>query len=181
MRNPFDMRRVTAGLVLAACAVLSGAAADPGILLELDLARFEIQSRDLRDAHQGPALRVVIGSPAHPTPEGSFPLYQVIRNPRWTPGEIASDRGAKERPPSSDGPLGIAKLSFGPEGVALHGGAKPVLLGKPASLGCVRALDKDLLALLDWLDARGALGARREAADGEVHQAFRRPARIVVR
>jgi hypothetical protein len=174
------MRLLTASLLLAGGALV-GAAGDPGILLELDRERFEVRARDLRDASEGPSLRVVIGSPAHPTPAGSFPLYRVVRNPRWTPGEIARHRGAREVPASSDGPLGVAKLSFGPEGVALHGGARPLLIGKPVSLGCVRALDADLLALLDWLEAAGALGAPSEAEDGERHQSFRRPARIVVR
>jgi len=172
--------------MLLACATWVGASAigaatDPGILLELDRARFEIRVRDLRDEREGPPLRVVIGSPAHPTPAGTFPLYQVVRNPRWTPGEIAAHRGAHEIPASSEGPLGVAKLTFGPEGVALHGGARPLLLGKPVSLGCVRALDAELLALLDWLEAAGALGDRRDGGDGQVLQAFRRPARIVVR
>ena len=174
--------RKTACLLLSLCAVpWLCAAADPGILLELDLGRFEVRARDLRDAGSGPVLRVVVGSPAHPTPTGSFPIHQVVRNPRWTPGEIARERGAHKLAASSDGPLGVAKIAFGPEGVSLHGGARPLLIGKPVSLGCVRALDSDMLALLDWLEAAGALGARRPGQDGEVVQPFARRARIVVR
>jgi hypothetical protein len=64
----------------------------------------------------------------------------------------------------------------------LHGGADPLLLGKPVSLGCVRARDRDLLILLDWLEQRGALGRSPGARAGhEVHQALRRPTLIVVR
>ena len=159
---------------------LVGAADDPGILLELDRARFEVQVRDLRDLRDGPALRVVIGSPSHPTPAGTFAIHQVVRNPRWTPGEIARGRGAQERAASSDGPLGVAKISFGPDGIALHGGARPLLIGKPISLGCVRALDADMLGLLAWLEQAGALGEQRPGADGEITQRFRRRARIVV-
>lgn len=169
-------------LLLAFCGApaLCGAG-DPGILLELDRERFEIRTRDLRDESEGPALRVVIGSPAHPTPAGSFAIHQVVRNPRWTPGEIARGRGAQRIPASSDGPLGVAKIAFGPEGVSLHGGARPLLLGKPVSLGCVRALDADMLALLDWLEGAGALGAQRAGEGGETTQRFERRARIVVR
>lgn len=167
-------------LLVVSAAPLAGASGDPGILLELDRERFEVQARDLRDDRAGPALRVVVGSPAHPTPAGTFAIHQVVRNPRWTPGEIARGRGAQEKPASSDGPLGVAKISFGPDGIALHGGARPLLLGKPISLGCVRALDADLLALLDWLEAAGALGERRPGAEGEITQRFQRRARIVV-
>ena len=116
------MRRRAAlllSLLLTAAAPLVRAADDPGILFELDRTRFEVQVRDLRDAREGPALRVVIGSPSHPTPAGSFALHQVVRNPRWTPGQIARGRGAQEKAASSDGPLGVAKISFGPDGVAL--------------------------------------------------------------
>lgn len=157
------------------------AAGDPGLVLELDRAAFEVRTRDLREQRDGPALRVVIGSPSHPTPAGDFAVYQVVRNPSWKPGETARRRGATERPASSDGPLGVAKISFGPEGVALHGGAREVLLGKPISLGCVRARDRDLLGLLDWLDGAGALGRRVPHPNGEETQRFSRPVRIVVR
>jgi hypothetical protein len=167
-------------LMLLTATPLLGATDDPGILFELDRTRFEVQVRDLRDERDGPALRVVIGSPSHPTPAGNFAIHQVVRNPRWTPGEIARGRGAQEKPASSDGPLGVAKITFGPEGIALHGGARRLLLGKPISLGCVRALDADMLLLLEWLEEAGALGEQRPGAEGEITQRFQRRARIVV-
>lgn len=175
------MRKLRA-LLLAPCgALLLGAASDPGIVLELDRERFELRARDLRDEREGPSLRVVIGSPAHPTPAGSFAIHQVVRNPRWTPGEVARRRGARRIPASSDGPLGVAKIAFGPEGVSFHGGARPLLIGKPVSLGCVRALDADMLKLLDWLEAAGALAAAQPGDGGEVTQRFERRARMLVR
>jgi hypothetical protein len=175
------MRRIAA-LLLALCAMpWLCAASDPGVRLELDLARFEVHARDLRDGASGPVAPVVIGSPAHPTPTGSFPIHRVVRNPRWTPGAIARARGAHRIDASSDGPLGVAKIAFGPDGVSLHGGARRLLLGKPVSLGCVRLLDGDMLALLDWLEAVGALGPRQPGEGGEVIQRFERRARISVR
>lgn len=157
------------------------AASDPGLVVELDRERFEVRVRDLRDDREGPGFLVVIGSPSHPTPAGNFAVHEVVRNPRWDPGETARNRGARPRPASSDGPLGVAKIRFGPEGVALHGGAREVLLGKPVSLGCVRARDRDLLALLDWMDRAGALGPRVPVGGGEETQRFQRKVRIVVR
>lgn len=167
-------------LLLLTPLLLAGSA-DPGLLLELDRERFTLTARDLRHGVDGPTLRVVTGSPAHATPAGSFPVYAVVRNPGWEPGETARGLGARPLPPSDGGPLGVGKISFGPDGIALHGGADPLLLGKPVSLGCVRALDEDFLALLAWLDARGGLLAPRRQPDGELHQGFRRPARVVVR
>jgi lipoprotein-anchoring transpeptidase ErfK/SrfK len=61
----------------------------------------------------------------------------VVRNPGWSPGAIARSVGAHELPPSADGPLGAGKIPFAERGeIALHGGANPLLLGKPVSLGC---------------------------------------------
>ncbi len=154
---------------------------DQGILLELDRETFQLTARDLRDDVTGPQLRVVLGSPAHPTPTGSFPLYQVIRSPEWVPGEEARARGAEPVEASTAGPMGVAKIPFGAGGIALHGGGHPLLLGKPVSLGCVRAMDSELVDLLDWLGDHGALGHPVRRASGEGQQAFLRRARIVVR
>lgn len=168
-------------LLLLLSPLLLASDADPGLLLELDREHFTLTARDLRGGVEGPTLRVVTGSPAHATPTGSFPVYTVVRNPGWQPGETARDLGARPVAPSDGGPLGVGKIPFGPDGIALHGGADPLLLGKPVSLGCVRARDEDFLALLAWLDERGGLMAPHLQPDGELHQGFRRPARVRVR
>lgn len=175
------MRPWSCRLLVVLAPLLLAGSSDPGLLLELDMERFELTARDLRAGLEGPTLRVVTGSPAHPTPEGDFPIYSVVRNPGWTPGETARDLGARPLPPSEQGPLGVAKIDFARDGVALHGGADPLLLGKPVSLGCVRTLDGEFLSLLDWLEQRGSLLPPRAQPDGEWLQGFRRPARIVVR
>ena len=159
---------------------LSAATREPGIVLTVVKDDFVLSAYDEQDAAQGPRLRVVLGSPAHPTPSGVFPLRQVVRNPSWRPGPIARGEGATPEPPSSRGPLGIAKIPFGRGGeFSLHGGGSPILLGKPVSLGCVRLSDADLLALLSWLEERKAL-TPGVSARGEVHQKFQRPSRLLV-
>ena len=183
------MRRTFWIALLGTVPWLLAGTADPGLLLELDRDEFSLRARDLAIEGEepsqwqaGPVLQVVLGSPAHPTPAGEFPLRFLIRNPGWSPGAIARDRGASAAPPSSDGPLGVGKLPFAQGGeIALHGGADPLLLGKPASLGCVRATDADLLELIRWLESRGALHPAERHPDGELHQWFRRPARVRVR
>lgn len=168
-------------LLLLGPGLLAGSR-DPGLVIELDREAFSLVARDLAANAEGPQLRVVLGSPAHPTPAGAFPLRQVVRNPGWRPGRIARAWGARPAPPSAHGPLGVGKIPFAEGGeIALHGGADPLLLGKPVSLGCVRATDRDLLALIAWLEERGALGPPVRTASGELHQRFRRPARVEVR
>ena len=159
---------------------LLGASRDPGVLLELDRDAYVVFARDLRAGVNGPALRVAVGSPAHPTPTGSFPLREVVRSPGWSPGPTARRAGARPVPPSTQGPLGVAKIPF--LGIyALHGGSRPLLLGKPITSGCLRSADPQLLELLAWLGQQGALGAERPLASGEWRQSFVRPARLVIR
>jgi len=167
-------------LGLAASLAL-GAGGDPGIVIEVDRESFLLSARDLRSGESGPELRVTTGSPRHETPAGSYPLYTVILDPAWEPGAQARGAGARPQPSRIDGPLGVAKLPFGDGGYAIHGAAHPLLLGKPVSLGCVRADDGELLGLLDWLRTRRALGRPVPKPSGERHQALLRPARILIR
>jgi hypothetical protein len=154
------------------CGALLGAGADPGVRVRIDLARFELTATDgLRPDHTL-VLRVATGSPAHGTPRGRFRPWLVVRNPAWRPGPSARARGAEPLPPSERTPMGVAKIVLDRDGFALHGGADPLLIGKPVSLGCVRLSDADMLALLDWLDAAGALARPRAAPGGELHQAL---------
>lgn len=174
-------RSSVALVALGAALALGAADPDPGLLIEIDRESYELTSRDLRDDVTGPTLRVAVGSPAHQTPTGSFPVYQVVHDPDWRPGADARKRGVAGFEASPDGPMGVAKLPFARGGYALHGGGQRVVLGKPVSLGCVRATDADLRDLIGWLAEREALGSETPQPDGERHQPFRRPARIVVR
>lgn len=174
--------RASVGGMLAVLVFAGAAGADPGLLFELDTARFELTTRDLRGDVAGPSVRVVLGSPGNPTPHGVFPLYRVFRNPGWTPGELAREAGANRLPPSPAGPMGAAKIPFARGGYALHGGADPRLVGKPVSLGCVRIRDEELLGILAWLESRDALGPAHAAlhSEGQLRQDFVRRARLVV-
>lgn len=176
-------------LLLVFGALAAAAAAAPArvverpsdLLIEVNLADFSLTALDLRDGSPGPRFSVVLGSPGHPTPPGDFPIYQVVHNPGWRPGPTARSRGAIDATPSSAGPMGVAKFPFAPGGFALHGGAHPLLLGKPISLGCIRARDEDLGDLIAWLTDRGALASRDVPSGEELRQALRVALRIRIR
>jgi hypothetical protein len=183
---------IVARALLLACAASSAlgpigpsvarAVSDPGILLELDREGYQLSVLDLRSREPGPPIRVVLGSPAHSTPAGSYPVSRVILNPAWQPSDEALAAGAEGLPPSLDGPMGVAKIPFAELGsVALHGGGDLLLLGKPVSGGCVRARDADLLRVIAWLYRQGVLGPALPQEDGEVHRFFQRPVRMRVR
>ncbi len=179
------MRCSKAILLLLASAFAGGgatAADDAGLLLELDRERFELVARDRRSGDLGPRIRIVLGSPAHDTPSGDYPIGRVILNPSWRPTDQAMAAGAVPKPPSTTGPMGVAKIPFAETGsIALHGGGDSLLLGKPVSGGCVRARDSDLLRIVAWLVAQDALAPAEIQPAGEVHRSFRRPVRLRVR
>lgn len=169
-------------LLCAQPAPASGRERDPGIRIEVDRDAFEIRTVDLASGELGPDLRVATGSPAHPTPAGRFRLRRVVHAPAWVPGETARAGGARPEPPSTDGPLGIAKIPIHGE-VALHGGANRFSVGKPLTLGCLRTTDDEIASLIDWLEQRDALRRKRPASagDGLAWQDFARPIRIEIR
>jgi hypothetical protein len=174
MTNP----RALLALVLP---ILCGSAGDPGVLIEVDLERFSLQSRDLAADTAGPALRVAVGSPAHPTPTGAFRPRRVVRNPGFWPGPHARGLGARAQRPSGDGPLGAGKIPLEAGAIQIHGGADPLEIGKPVSLGCVALHDESWLALVDWLRSQQSLDPERATPHGDLVSSFRRPIRVVVR
>lgn len=153
---------------------------DPGIRFEIDRATYRVHVVDLETGEKGPEIPVAIGSPAHPSPTGEFKVWQVVHDPAWNPGRTARSLGAQRVPAGPDGPLGVAKIPIQGE-YALHGGANWLTVGKPLTLGCLRATDASILELIAWLESRGALAAKPAKRSGEKPQAFARPARFVIR
>jgi lipoprotein-anchoring transpeptidase ErfK/SrfK len=165
---------------LAALA-LCGAASDPGVHVRVDLERFELIAVDARRPDDALVVPIATGSPEHPSPPGRYVPQAIVRNPGWKPGDKARAWGARPVDPSAEGPMGVAKIPLTGDGFAVHGGANPLLVGKPVSLGCVRLSDPDMLALLDWLERAQALAPPRARENGEIHQALRRPVAFEVR
>jgi lipoprotein-anchoring transpeptidase ErfK/SrfK len=174
-------RAISRWIPVVAALTLVGAARDPGVRVRLDLERFELVAVDARRPAEPLVLPIATGSPGHPSPTGHYAPHVVVRNPGWQPGAQARAWGAEAMEPSDHTPMGVAKIPLSGDGFALHGGANPILVGKPVSLGCVRLSDSDMLAFLDWLDRAGALAEARPAANGEILQPLRRPVAFDVR
>ena len=132
--------------------------------VRVDLERFELVAVDARRPDDALVLPIATGSPGHPSPAGRYAPREIVRNPGWEPGAQARAWGAEPMDPSDHTPMGVAKIPLTANGFALHGGANPLVVGKPVSLGCVRLSDPDMLALLDWLDRAGALAPGRARA-----------------
>lgn len=89
---------------------------------------------------------ITVGTRAHPTPIGEFTLTKAVWNPWWHPPNSRWARGRKAQAPGPKNAMGRAKLYFKPL-YFIHGTAETDKLGRPASHGCVRMANDDVMAL----------------------------------
>jgi hypothetical protein len=89
---------------------------------------------------------VSVGTWRHPTPIGEFTLTQAVWNPSWTPPASDWARGEKAQPPGPRNAMGRVKLHFLPL-YFIHGTVETGELGRPASHGCVRMANRDVVEL----------------------------------
>jgi murein L,D-transpeptidase YcbB/YkuD len=98
------------------------------------------------DGERTRSYTVSVGKRGHETPAGEYRIRQVIWNPWWHPPNSAWARGRKPAPPGPDNPMGRVKLHFAPL-LYIHGTEETQSLGSPASHGCVRMRNADLIEL----------------------------------
>lgn len=90
--------------------------------------------------------RVSVGLRGNQTPAGDYAVSSLIWNPWWHPPDSDWARGRKVEPPGPDNPMGRVKLNFAPL-LYIHGTSDRATLGDPASRGCVRMGNDDLIEL----------------------------------
>lgn len=98
---------------------------------------------------------VSVGMAGHDTPSGSFNITHAEWNPWWRPPAREWAKNDKVTPPGPNNPMGRVKLFFMPL-YFIHGTPDHENIGRPASHGCVRMLNKDVIALSRLLHARAA-------------------------
>lgn len=89
---------------------------------------------------------VAVGQPGHRTPRGVFRISSVEWNPWWHPPNSPWARGERPTPPGPGNPMGRVKLYF-QDLYYIHGTPAEGSLRTPASHGCVRMLDRDVVEL----------------------------------
>lgn len=90
---------------------------------------------------------VSVGSARYPTPTGDYLLATVIWNPWWNPPpESGWARNRKPEPPGPGNPMGRVKLHMD-ELIYIHGTNSEGRLGAPASHGCIRMSNADVVDL----------------------------------
>jgi murein L,D-transpeptidase YcbB/YkuD len=99
---------------------------------------------------------IAVGMPGFDTPTGEFAITHAEWNPWWNPPthrEWAQDE--KRTPPGPNNPMGRVKLFFLPL-YFIHGTPDGESIGTPASHGCVRMRNADVIALAKLLHERAA-------------------------
>jgi L,D-transpeptidase ErfK/SrfK len=92
---------------------------------------------------------VAIGRGGWETPAGKFQVMEKITDPAWEhpfTGEVVQ--------PGVDNPLGSRWIGFWTDGsnfIGFHGTPNPESVGTPASHGCIRMFDKDVIALFEMV------------------------------
>ncbi len=114
--------------------------------------------------------RVSVGVPGHDTPDGEFTIGRAEWNPSWRPPEGREwARDARFTPPGPNNPMGRVKLFFAPL-YYIHGTSDTASIGQPASHGCVRMRNRDVIELARLLHQH----AEPTVAPGEIDGILRR-------
>lgn len=137
-------------LILPALALPARAQEIP---LRLDLNVPELVLRVYEGDRLLRSYPVSVGLPEFPTPTGEFTVERAIWNPWWRPPAREWARNEKVTPPGPNNPMGRVKLYFAPL-YFIHGTPDVENLGSPASHGCVRMKNEDVIALATLLHER---------------------------
>ena len=143
-------QRLTAGVALVIFAVagfnitksFDEAPADLRLVLNIPASRLDVfEHGELTRSYP-----ISAGRREFATPAGKYKISTVIWNPWWHPPKSEWARGEKPTPPGPANPMGRVKINFAPL-YYIHGTPHEEDLGIPASHGCIRIGDDDLLEL----------------------------------
>jgi hypothetical protein len=173
--SPIDrivkLRSLSATVALAAAVLAPGAQAQTPVLVPppapagpVSALRIDVNIPENRlRVYDGDSLlkvyRVSVGLPGHDTPDGAFTIDHAEWNPWWRPPARDWAKDDHVTPPGPDNPMGRVKLFFAPY-YYIHGSPHVRDLGRPASHGCIRMMNADVVELARLIHARngGSVG-----------------------
>lgn len=100
---------------------------------------------------------IAIGEPKYGTPRGAYSIKHVVWNPWWHPPSSSWARGSSPTSPGPNNPMGRAKLYF-EDLYYIHGTSAAQSLGTPASHGCLRMTNEDVIELGRLVHSYGSPG-----------------------
>ncbi|HHY09871.1 MAG TPA: L,D-transpeptidase, partial [Firmicutes bacterium] len=87
---------------------------------------------------------IAIGTELNPSVLGETAIINKVVDPTYYPAE-----DKEPIPPGPDNPVGSRWLGLGFSGYGIHGTNNPASIGKAASLGCIRMLNRDVEELFE--------------------------------
>jgi murein L,D-transpeptidase YcbB/YkuD len=157
---------IIAGLIVAMAgagsnfAVLSPDDDAKGLRLVLNVAANRLSVYE--DGKLTKTYKVSVGMKQFQTPAGDYQIRDVTWNPWWHPPKSDWAVGRKPEPPGPLNPMGRVKLNFGPL-LYIHGTVDWQSLGQPASHGCVRMRNSDLIELAKLVHRYGSPNVPEDA------------------
>jgi lipoprotein-anchoring transpeptidase ErfK/SrfK len=115
------------------------------LVLKLGERRVYVYQKDQVQA----SFPVAIGRSGWETPTGSYQVIQMQHDPVWQhpfTGEVV--------PPGAENPLGVRWIGFWTDGtnyIGFHGTPNEESVGRPASHGCVRMYNRDVVKLFEMV------------------------------
>jgi L,D-transpeptidase catalytic domain/Putative peptidoglycan binding domain len=106
---------------------------------------------DGKITHEWP---VAVGTSTYPTPTGEWTVIDKVMGPSWTnpdPDGWGADMPAYI-PPGPGNPLGLAAVYWDASGIRFHGTSDLGSIGSPASHGCVRMYNEDVIELYNIIE-----------------------------
>jgi murein L,D-transpeptidase YcbB/YkuD len=151
-------------VALGAMPVFAQPAADSAVrvVVNIPAGRLDLY----RGAARVRSYPVSVGTPSHRTPAGSYEIRHAVWNPDWTPPPSPWAREKKHAAPGPRNPMGRVKLPLG-DLYYIHGtvAENERLLGSPASHGCIRMSNRDVMELARALHAYASPGVTPERLD----------------
>jgi lipoprotein-anchoring transpeptidase ErfK/SrfK len=104
----------------------------------------------------GQTVNVAVGTPAYPTPKGTYKIRKLVCNPAWIPPDSPWAKNKTAKGPGAPGnPMKVVKIFFKEPDYYIHGTGDEDALGGAASHGCIRMSQRDAFALGRYLMDHG--------------------------
>jgi L,D-transpeptidase catalytic domain/Putative peptidoglycan binding domain len=118
---------------------------------DFQLSFYERVNGKLKVTHSWP---VAVGSGGYPTPTGEYEVTELRYMPTWV-NPAPDGWGASmpaSIPPGPSNPLGLRAINWSASGIRFHGTSDIGSIGTPASHGCVRMYNEDVIKLYDMVE-----------------------------
>ena len=144
MTRPTSSFALLVSLAAAAPAGAQAPAPVMEIVVNIPAGRLDVleQGRPVR------SFPVSVGLAAHATPTGTAAVRRMVWNPTWTPPDSEWARDERPAGPGWNNPMGRVKIHLFRD-YYVHGTPQrnERLLGRPASHGCIRMANADVMEL----------------------------------